>query len=162
VGQSFNTESIAIQNALGKNAVAIHHIGSTSIPSIVAMPIIDVLIAVSDIKTVDEGNSAKSSLVYEAMGEFGMPGRRNFRKEDRSGRRTHYVHSFAADSDRIQRHLAFRDFMIAHPEHAHQYSKLKFPLVERFPVSIESDMDGKDDFVQEIDRLAATWKVESE
>ncbi len=60
------------------------------------------------------------ALAYEVMGEFGIPGRRFFRKEN-AGTRTHHVHIFTARSPKVERHLAFRDYMIAHPEDAQKY-----------------------------------------
>lgn len=153
--EQFRTESGAIQTALGANAMAIHHIGSTAIPSIVAKPIIDILVEVADIHAVEERNPAMVDLGYESMGEFGIAGRRYFRKDDQSGRRTHQVHIFLTGSDHIRRHLAFRDFLNAHAEYARQYSDLKSQLAQQFPDSIESYMDGKDAFIKHVDQLAA-------
>ncbi|MCA9085844.1 MAG: GrpB family protein, partial [Planctomycetaceae bacterium] len=73
------------------------------------------------------------------------------------GKRTHHVHVFAQGSEQITRHLAFRDFMNAHPDWAARYSDLKRDLVAQFPDSIERYMDGKDAFIKAIDRLADTW-----
>jgi GrpB-like predicted nucleotidyltransferase (UPF0157 family) len=40
----FDTESQYIANTLGKNAISIHHIGSTAISTIYAKPTIDFLV----------------------------------------------------------------------------------------------------------------------
>lgn len=53
------------------------------------------------------------SLGYEVMGEYGIPGRRYFRKDAQQGIRTHNIHTFEAGSAEVERHLAFRDYMIA-------------------------------------------------
>lgn len=79
----FGEEAMHLIAALGKNVVAVHHIGSTSIPGIYAKPVIDILVEVKDIKAVDTDHPAMESLGYEVMGEFGIPGRRYFRKDDR-------------------------------------------------------------------------------
>ena len=68
------------------------------------------------------------ALGYEAMGEFGLVGRRYFRKENPANIRTHHVHIYQANSPEVKRHLAFRDYMIAHPQDAEQYSLLKQKL----------------------------------
>ncbi len=110
----FAIESVCVARALGQNAIAIHHIGSTAIPNIYAKPIIDLLVEVKDINEVDLHNSFMESFDYQRMGEFGIIGRRYFRKDNSWGIRTHHVHVFEVNSPEIQRHLAFRDYMIAH------------------------------------------------
>ena len=92
--KEFEQESRHLAKALGENLKAIHHIGSTSIPGIYAKPIIDFLGEVEAIAAVDLCNPAMESIDYEAMGEYGIPGRRYFRKDNATGIRTHHVHIF--------------------------------------------------------------------
>ncbi len=153
----FEAESKQIAAALGETLVAVHHIGSTSIVGIYAKPIIDILVEVRNITEVDSLSPAMEQLDYEVMGEFGIPTRRYFRKDNQDGIRTHQVHTFEASSPQIKRHLAFRDFMNAHPKEAQQYSELKRKLAAEHPNDIDGYMDGKDDFIKEIDRRAAKW-----
>lgn len=157
----FKRESEFIAKALNENVVAIHHIGSTAIPNIYAKPIIDLLVEVNNIDRVNRSNSDMKRLGYQAMGEFGIVGRRYFRKVNSSGIRTHHVHIFEANSPEIKRHLAFRDYMIAHPAEAQQYSDLKRKLAKQFPEDIESYMDGKDEFIKNIDRKATQLNYET-
>jgi len=153
----FQTEAKAIAKILKPNSVEIYHIGSTSIPSIYAKPIIDILVAVEDIDRVDSQNRSMENLGYRAKGEFGISGRRFFRKDNSEGKRTHHVHIFATNSVQISRHLAFRDYLTAHPLLAQQYSDLKCELAQKYPHDINSYMDGKDGFIKDIDRQAAKW-----
>lgn len=154
---AFEVESKYIADVLSENFVAIHHIGSTAIPGIYAKPIIDVLVEVQDITKLDEQSSAMKSLGYEGMGEYGIPGRRYFRKDNQAWSRTHHIHTFKVGSLQIKRHLAFRDYLIAHPEVAQRYSELKRELAEKYPHNIDGYMDGKDSFIKEIDKKAAQW-----
>ena len=156
---AFEAEAKHVAAALGENVVAIHHIGSTAIPSIYAKPIVDLLVEVSDITEVDGQSSAMESLGYEVMGEYGIPGRRYFRKDNQQGIRTHHIHAFEAGSAEVERHLAFRDYMIAHPVEAQRYSELKRKLAEEHPQNIDGYMDGKDGFIKEMDRRAAQWRT---
>lgn len=157
--ESFEAEAGQIAAALGESVVAVHHIGSTSIPDIYAKPIIDLLVEVRDIGEVDGRGAAMEALGYEVMGEFGMPGRRYFRKDGPGGTRTHHVHVFGAGSDEVERHLAFRDYMVAHPADARRYGELKRQLAEAHPDDADAYMDGKDGFIQEMDRRAAQWRA---
>lgn len=157
----FDAESQLVMRALGDNALNAHHIGSTAIKSVVAKPIIDMLIVVADINIVDACNASVRQLGYESMGECGIPHRRYFRKDNDDGKRTHHIHVFSRGSDQIVRHVAFRDFMNAHSEWASLYSTLKSTLVDRYPNSIEQYMEGKDGFIKHIDELAASWHSRS-
>src|SRR4030095_564220 len=130
---AFESEAKHVAAALGENVAAIHHVGSTAIPNIYAKPIIDMLVEVRDITEVDGQSSAMESLGYEVMGEYGIPGRRYFRKDNKEGIRTHHIHAFEAGSAEAERHLAFRDYMIAHPVDAQRYSELKRKLAGATP-----------------------------
>ena len=52
-----------------------------------------------------------SKLGYIAKGEFGIEGRRFFLKGVYD--RTHHMHIFESGSPEVDRHLNFRDYMIA-------------------------------------------------
>ncbi|HUF18420.1 MAG TPA: GrpB family protein [Thermoanaerobaculia bacterium] len=153
----FDEEARRLTEHLGKVVVHLHHIGSTAIPGLPAKPIIDVLMEVIDLTALDAATPALAALGYEAMGEYGIPRRRYFRKSDASGRRTHQVHAFELRTPEVERHLAFRDYMIAHPAAARAYGDLKLALALRHPDDIEAYMDGKDTFVKEHEVLAVTW-----
>jgi GrpB-like predicted nucleotidyltransferase (UPF0157 family) len=152
-------ESSAVAAAIGEPLVAIHHIGSTAIPGIHAKPVIDILAAVGNLLRLDEQTPRLEALGYEALGEFGIPGRRYFRKDDAAGNRTHQIHAFQLGSPQIERHLAFRDFMRAHRDCAEQYDALKQRLARQFPSDISSYTDGKDEFIRAMDARAAAWRA---
>ncbi len=152
--EDFEAEAAQIALALGDSVARIYHIGSTSIPNIYAKPVIDMLVEVSAIDRVDAYNGAMAALGYTAMGEYGLPGRRYFRKDNAEGVRTHHVHTFQLGSSEAVRHLAFRDFMRANPDCAQQYSDLKRALAAQYPDDIDGYMDGKDEFVKAIEQRA--------
>ena len=156
---AFAAEAGRVASALGENVVAVHHIGSTAIPDIHAKPVVDLLVEVRDLTEVDGRSPAMESLGYESLGEYGIHGRRYFRKDDREGVRTHNVHAFEAGSAEAERHLAFRDYMLAHPAEARRYSDLKRRLAKKHPQSFDAYMDGKDGFIKEVDRRAALWRA---
>ena len=154
----YEHESAAVTGALGDACVAIHHIGSTAIPGICAKPVIDILAVVRSVEALDARSAQVEALGYEAMGEFGIPGRRYFRKDDALGNRTHQIHAFAAGSPQIARHIAFRDFLRAHSGYAEEYGALKQRLAAQFPSDISAYTDGKDEFIARVDALAAEWQ----
>ncbi len=147
------TEAAALRPALGDEALAVHHIGSTSVPGLQAKPTIDVLIEVREIGKLDDLEAQMAGRGYEAWGEYGIPGRRFFTR-DHGPDRLCNVHVFEAGSPEVERHLAFRDYLIQHPETARAYGDLKRNLAERFPTDMEAYMDGKDAFIKETEREA--------
>lgn len=155
--QAFALAAAEVAAALGDNVLQIHHIGSTAIPGAYAKPLIDLLPVVADIAAVDRCNAPMEALGYEVMGEFGIDGRRYFRRDNADGVRTHHVHALQRGSPHIDRMVAFRDFMRGHPAIARQYSDLKRKLVEAHPGDIEAYMDGKDAFVKEMEAKALAW-----
>lgn len=155
---AYSAEASLLESAFPDNVCAVHHIGSTAIPSVVAKPVIDILIVVRVLELVETGALAMRQFGYQVMGEFGIPGRRYFRKDNSAGTRTHHVHVYAVGNAEIQRHLNFRDYLIAHPQRAAEYSRLKLQLVEQNQRIGQNYQDGKTEFIRHTDALAAAWR----
>lgn len=153
----FETEAAKITAILGKNCIAIHHIGSTSVAGLAAKPIIDIMPVVYNLEDVDKVASEFEKIGYEYMGEFGISGRRYLRKG--GDERTHQIHIFSAKSEyEIERHLAVRDYLRSHPAACKQYSALKKELAAQYPYDIEGYCDGKEEFVRHVEKDALEWK----
>ncbi|MBB6454807.1 GrpB-like predicted nucleotidyltransferase (UPF0157 family) [Salirhabdus euzebyi] len=152
----FEEEKKKIKKVLQNQLIHLYHIGSTAIPNIKAKPVIDLLGEVGNIKSIDSFNQSMLEIGYEAKGENGIPGRRFFMKGGNN--RTHHLHLFERGNDEIKRHLAFKEYMIAHPVEAKDYSRLKERLALQFPTDIDSYIQGKDAFIKKIDEKAKTWK----
>jgi GrpB-like predicted nucleotidyltransferase (UPF0157 family) len=155
---AFAVEAESIRGALRDVPANVHHIGSTAIPGIFAKPIIDILLVVPSLELLDSQVPSMEALGYESLGEFGIAGRRYFRKDSATtGIRTHQVHAFESGSTGARRHLAFRDYMRSHPGAAREYSLLKQRLATEFPHSMPDYIDGKDAFVKHHESLALAW-----
>jgi GrpB-like predicted nucleotidyltransferase (UPF0157 family)/GNAT superfamily N-acetyltransferase len=144
----FAVEAELIKQALGDNCIAIHHIGSTSVPGLSAKPIIDILPVVQDIQAVDQATAAMEALGYDAKGEYGIAFRRYFQKGGNT--RTHNVHAFQEGDPEIGRYLKFRDWLRTHPADAEAYAQLKQQLANQTQ-DILQYCNGKDSFVASID-----------
>ncbi|SIS45215.1 GrpB family protein [Salimicrobium flavidum] len=153
--EQFKSEARRIQEALGQIPVRIHHIGSTSVPGLSAKPVIEIMPVVSRIDEVDNHTVAMQKLGYEAMGAYGIEGRRFFKKG--GDNRTHHVHVFETDSPQALRHLAFRDYLIAHPDVASAYGQLKQELAETYPEDMESYISGKEEWIRRTEGRAVRW-----
>jgi GrpB-like predicted nucleotidyltransferase (UPF0157 family) len=83
-----------------------------------------------------------------------MPFRRYFRK-DNEGVRTHQIHMVALNSEFWHRHLAFREYLKAHPNIAAEYATLKRKLAEQDWQDVNDYADAKTEFIQSIEVQAS-------
>lgn len=155
----YKREAMRLTRLMGANLLAIHHIGSTAIPGIVAKPIIDILLVVHDLDRLDLQGAAIAAEGYLAFGENGIAGRRYFVKRGPDGERTHHAHAYRQGAPEIDRHLRFRDYLVAHPVEAARYSALKLALAAQFADDRAAYQDGKDALVRELDAAAQAWRA---
>ena len=157
----FQEEEKKIRKILGKNCIAVYHIGSTSVRGLPAKPIIDIMPVVKDISLVDAHDPEFRALGYDCRGEFGIPGRRFYAKG--GDQRTHHIHIFEKSSEAdIKRHLAVRDYLRSHPDTAREYAELKKSLAARYPHDNDGYCDGKDAYMKELEQKALKWQEEQE
>jgi GrpB-like predicted nucleotidyltransferase (UPF0157 family) len=152
-------EAVRIRDALGDTVVAVHHIGSTAIPGIRAKPVIDLMPLVTSLAALDAAASSVRMLGYEWLGEFGIPERRFCRRDDTvTGRRFANVHFFASESAQVTRHLAFRDYLRAHPAIAHAYEAEKQRAAALHPDDVHAYTDEKAGWIKAAEQDALAWR----
>jgi GrpB-like predicted nucleotidyltransferase (UPF0157 family) len=153
---AFEREAEVLRAALGANVVAIHHIGSTSVPGLAAKATIDILPLVRSLDEVDAANERMTAAGYRAWGEFGLPRRRYFTR-DRDGARTHNVHCYRTDDPEAERHLAFCAYLRAHPDACREYAALKRVVFARHAADMAAYNDGKNDWIKALEPAAIAW-----
>ena len=153
--QMFAEEKTRLQRILSISAV-VEHIGSTSVPGLAAKPIIDIMVGLTDFTQADTLVLRVQSLGYEYVSQFEveMPFRRYFRKDNASVR-THQIHMVALNSEFWHRHLAFREYLKAHPNIAAEYATLKRKLAEQDWQDVNDYADAKTEFIQSIEAQAS-------
>lgn len=152
--EKFEREAAVIRRALGSAIVAVHHIGSTAISGIHAKPIIDVLVEATSLSAIDMAAERLVAEGFEAMGEYGIAGRRYFRRNDAAGRRRCHVHAFVVGHGAARRHLVFRDHLQQNPDTAAAYSALKRDLAKRYAGDSKRYAKGKEGFIEDAIRAA--------
>jgi GrpB-like predicted nucleotidyltransferase (UPF0157 family) len=122
-----------------------------------AKAIIDMLVEVSDIASVDRLNCQMIKLDYEPRGEQGLPGRRYFRRV-KNGLHTHHIHVFQSGASDIERHIVFRDYLRAKPHRACDYCCLKARLAVQYEYDPAGYTEAKAPLIQEIQLEARRWR----
>ena len=143
---------------LGDWAVDIQHVGSTSIKWICAKPIIDIAVAVRNLKDVERfiGTLNEYGVVFR---RYYGPGQMFFVMGDFSNDiRTHHIHFVEHDSKEWNDYLNFRDYLNAIPEKAKQYESLKRTLFQKYADNRESYTAGKSELINSLLDEAREWK----
>ena len=153
--EKFLLESKAIKKMLGRNCVAVYHIGSTAVEGMWAKPTVDILVCVKEIDKV-------SNLAgYEGFGENGIPGRRYFEK----GGEEHQFHVHVYDRNdqvNIQRHLAVVEYLKNHEKKREEYSELKTYLAQAYPEDPDGYWEGKRYYVAQLEQEALNNRTETQ
>ncbi len=153
--------SIALEPAGG--LVTIEHVGSTSVPDLPAKPIIDLLIGVDALATVNAKwiePLADLGYVYVPKFEDTLPMRRYFDRHrgEPKHRRSVHLHIVEPTSDFWREHLLFRDYLRSHQEAMRAYGDLKKKLAVTHRHDRNDYTDAKSDFILAIVERA---KIES-
>lgn len=151
-------ETARLKTVLGDALVTVHHIGSTSIPGIMAKPIVDMIPIVTDLASLDAKENEIRALGYRWMGEFGLPGRRYCPLNDPiTGKRKVQLHCYAEGAEGVARHLAFRDYLRAHPATAKDYEAEKIRAAKIQPGNVLLYNDEKNDWIKRVEKDALAW-----
>lgn len=150
----FEGEAQFLTEIFRNEIMTFEHFGSTSIPGMKAKPVIDMMAIVHDIDKIDAFNEQMTSLGYDVAGEWGIKGRRLFRKGGEN--RTHHIHFYQVGNPQIKRHLVLRDYLLAHPDEASRYSRFKEELAGRFDLT-SGYSPAKKEFVSDMEKKALAW-----
>jgi GrpB-like predicted nucleotidyltransferase (UPF0157 family) len=151
-------ESTRLKDALGEVLLTVHHIGSTAVSGILAKPIIDLIPVVTDLPGLDMREDAIRALGYKWYGEFGLAGRRYCTLTDpATGKRKFQLHCYASRAEGLPRHLAFRDYLLAHPVIAKEYEAEKVRAAALHPDDVMAYNDAKNPWIKRTERDALAW-----
>lgn len=147
--ECFSEEKELLSKTMGEKILDLRHIGSTSIPGMLAKPILDILAGVKTLADVEAFTQDLNKVGYEDRGDGGIFGRRFFVKGGEA-KRTHHLNFCEMNSFFWESHLAFCDYLRRHPDAAKEYSALKRGLADRFPNDRGAYTTGKGEFVRSI------------
>lgn len=148
----FATEAAMIRDALGPVAVRVDHVGSTSVPGLGAKPIVDIQVSVTALQPMAPYREPLRSIGYEYfewLNEDGIDDYPYFAKPPDEPRSFH-IHVAEAGSHHERRHLAFRDWLRAHPDDAAAYERKKRELARREWKDVNDYANAKSTFIATI------------
>ncbi|MDA1188384.1 MAG: GrpB family protein [Chloroflexi bacterium] len=154
--REFDREAAKLHDALGRVAVRIDHVGSTSVPGLAAKPIIDISVSVQSVYPMDDYRRPLEKLGYLFVYASGSPDFHFFGKPALRPR-THHIHVCKLGSGHEYRHLAFRNYLRAHPHEAERYAAVKRSIGAKHPGDRLAYIAGKQDIVDEIEKKSLAW-----
>lgn len=144
--EEYEKEEGLLKSAIGKYALDIQHVGSTSIEGLDAKPIIDIAVGVESLDKVNYFKGALEQIGYEYRDNAGIEGRIMFAKGSED-LRTHYLHIEVIHGPLWENHIYFRDYLCLHKEYIKEYSNLKKAVAIKFQEDRGSYTKEKDRFI---------------
>lgn len=152
----FEKEKEILKEVLKDYVLDIQHVGSTSIPTLSAKPILDVAVAVKDIETLRELIPILTNAGYDVKDSIEDFGEVLARKGPPDCR-THYIHVEVLGSEYWNNHILFRDYLIKHPEYIKKYEEMKKEVCLKYTDRKEYTKH-KNEFIKEVIELAKEEK----
>ncbi len=137
--KSWVTDFKAISKILAETLinlnVSIEHIGSTSVPNLAAKPIIDIDVIIDNYESLSAVKIRLEKIGYYHNGNQGIKNREVFKRTKLFNHNvldsiTHHLYVCPIDSNELQRHIYFRDYLIADADARTEYQNLKYKIAD--------------------------------
>jgi GrpB-like predicted nucleotidyltransferase (UPF0157 family) len=143
----FEREAERIRAVLGHRALRIEHTGSTSVPGLVAKPIIDMLLVVPDSADEDRYMPALEAAGYVLrIRETDWYDHRMFKAPDTEI----HLHVFSSGCPEIDRMLIFRDWLRTNAADRDLYARTKAAQAQKEWKYVQNYADAKSGVIEEI------------
>ena len=148
----FDRARPGILRALGEEAVAVEHVGSTSVPGLAAKPVVDVTAGLRAFPMTEERKAAlvADGWVYDPHVQD-IPGRQYFSWGSPSA---YHLHACLHDGEFWRTHILFRDALRSRPALAREYEALKRRLAAEVGDDRLAYLAGKAPFIESVLRGA--------
>jgi len=143
----YQEEAQRILTALGDRALRIEHVGSTSVPGLLAKPIIDLALVVAESSNEPDYAAALETAGYRLhLREPGWYEHRLFKGADRGVN----LHVFSSGCPEVERMVRFRDWLRTRSDDRELYARTKRALAEQNWKYTQNYADAKSAVVEEI------------
>ncbi|TKI26277.1 GrpB family protein [Bacillus mycoides] len=152
----WHTEFLKVKKAIHQNTNInenhIEHIGSTAIKNMLAKPIIDILVAVDDLTTLDPSVVKGLKAIGFLRLKVERPGEIVFAKftDDTYEEKTHYTHLVEYEKELWKNLIFFRDYLNINENARKDYIQLKLDYLKMHSTGINEYTKHKENFVKNI------------
>ena len=147
----FRREAAGIRASLGSRALLIEHAGSTSVPGLIAKPVIDVILAVADSRGEDDYLPALEAAGYLLhIREPHWYEHRMLRRRNREPGSETNLHVFSFGCPEIDRMMLFRDWLRSDPADRDLYARTKLALARQEWGRVQDYADATAAVIEEI------------
>lgn len=157
--QEFKVKKRKLIQILGDNILDIQHVGSTSIPGMLAKPQIDILVVVKNLDAVRDKYREMSVAGFTSLGDYTSIGEEYF-TEDKERIRLTSVHVVPQGHPEILEVINFRNYLRTHVEDRDQYIAVKRELFSRYSQNYAAYGRGKEEIIRAIKHRANQWAEE--
>jgi GrpB-like predicted nucleotidyltransferase (UPF0157 family) len=160
----FRALGAELRAALGPRALAIHHIGSTSVPGLAAKDIIDIQVTVAELEpslTPPAGYEPTSYTTDHCPPGLTLAAHELEKRYFRSPKKRVHLHVRTQGAFNQRYALLFRDFLRANEMARNAYGEIKIQLAKHFPENVEASYDVKDPVCDALMVGANEWAARS-
>ena len=139
-----------LREVLGSDATDIQHIGSTSVKTIAAKPIIDIAIGMETLDKIDRFLAPLAKIGVQKSAGQPFAGIVLFSKDDaETGERLYNIQAVVYGLAQWNGHICFRDYMNANPDKASEYEQIKKQAAELYPADVMRYSAQKNAFIEQ-------------
>lgn len=149
-----------IKSLLGAAAIAVEHVGSTSVPGLAAKPILDLVIGVRELSDLDPYVDKLAQMHIREAGQD-QTGQRLFVMGDfEANMRTHHIHVVRWNDSAWKNYIRFRDYLRIFEEKRSEYEVEKRRLAAWYPADRQAYTEGKAELIGRLIEEANRWAEE--
>ena len=147
----FELERELLCRLIGEVALQVEHIGSTAVADLLAKPIMDIAVSVSDLNQMQHWAPKLEAVGYTYFGDRENRGDHFFAKGP-DGCRTVYLHIVEEHSGLMDQYVRFRDRLRSNTSARQQYAELKIWLAALYGSDRKRYTAGKSEFIARLCR----------
>lgn len=156
--EQFETKKKNISDILGDCILEIHHMGSTSVPGMMAKPQLDILVIVDDLDNARAKVSEMEKRGFVSRGNYTHIGEEYFTEDGPLGQRLVSIHVLPVGHEQIEKILSFRDYLRENEEARNRYLAVKKELYQKYADNYHEYDSGKGLVIKELQEKAVEWR----